>query len=424
MNKINEIKTAQIICVGTEILLGDILNTNTAFLAQQLAALGISVYRQSVVGDNPKRITAEIEDAYSHADMIIFSGGLGPTCDDLTKETVSEYFGLTMYTDTRSQQLIETYFNSIGREMPKNNIKQALIPQGAEIFENSCGTAPGIAIYDELTNKTAILLPGPPVELCAMFEKSVRDYLRKRSHFVFMSRNVHVFGLGESRVEEILRDLMDSENPTVAPYAKAGEARVRITARAQSEEIALNMCANIIEKVQETEVGQYIYGINCDSVEGALLPLLRQKGFKISCAESCTGGLICKRITDIAGSSDVFSGGAVTYANEAKVKMLGVSADDIEKYGAVSEQIALQMARGIRLSLGSDIGISSTGIAGPNGGTDIKPVGTVYIAISTKDKEFAKKLNLSGARDRDYIRYTSASHALMLAVEHCHENLQ
>jgi len=423
MDKLNEIKSAQIICVGTEILLGDILNTNTAYLARQLAKLGISVYRQSVVGDNPSRLLDEMREAYKHSDMIIFSGGLGPTCDDLTKETVSEYFGLPMYMDEHSLEQIQIYFHAIGREMTENNKKQALVPVGAEILENSCGTAPGIAIYDSKTNKTAILLPGPPVELCAMFEGSVRGYLRLRSRYVFASRNIHIFGIGESGAETILRKLMDNENPTVAPYAKAGEVRIRVTARAESEMSAYQLCDTMVQKVRDTEVGKYIYGIDCDSVEGALLPLLRKNKMKIACAESCTGGYIAKRITDIGGCSDVFLGGAVTYSNDVKIKLLGVMSESLQKYGAVSEDVAMQMAKGIRKALGADIGISTTGIAGPGGGTDEKPVGTVYVAISTAEGEKVKKLSLSAMRDRDYIRYTSSSHALMLALNYCNEKI-
>lgn len=418
----NQIKSAEILCVGTELLLGDIVNTNAAYLSRRLAELGIPVYHQSVVGDNPKRLSDELTAAFSRADLVILTGGLGPTCDDLTKETVASLFGAKLVLDEEALESIKSYFRKTGRQMTQNNEKQALVPENCIVFHNDIGTAPGMAVEggesSPLNGRAAILLPGPPREMRVMFEKSALPYLKSRTDSTLVSKNIHLFGIGESAAESILRPLIDeSENPTIAPYAKVGEVRLRVTARAKNEEEASRMCDALIERVRETEVGKYIYGIDVDSIENAVLIKLRGEGKTIACAESCTGGYIAKRLTDIAGSSDVFVGSAVAYANEAKIKMLGVKPETLEKWGAVSEAVAIEMAEGVRRTLGADIGISTTGIAGPGGGTEEKPVGTVYIAVSTEKGTRAKKLSLSSQRDRDFIRTVSATNALALALE-------
>lgn len=410
MSELHPIRTAEILCVGTELLLGDIVNTNAAFLSCKLAELGIHVYRHTVVGDNPTRLKHALEAAFAEADLVITSGGLGPTYDDLTKETVAAYFGLGLELHAESLETIRTYFAKTGRVMTKNNEKQAMMPTGATVFPNHYGTAPSLAI--EKDGKTAIMLPGPPGELCPIFEEEILPYLKRRRETVLVSKNVHIFGMGESAVESKLQAMMtESKNPTVAPYCKEGEVRLRVTAESDSEASASAMCDAMIRRIRETEVGAYIYGIDIDNLERAVVEALRSKGLTLACAESCTGGLIAKRITDIAGCSDVFLGGCVTYANEAKERLLGVSHASLEQWGAVSEQVAKEMARGVRERLGADVGVSATGIAGPGGGTAEKPVGTVYIGISTQTGEQVRKLSLSSMRSRDYIRIVSAGNA-------------
>ena len=418
MNK-SIIKSAEILCVGTELLLGDIVNTNATFISQRLAELGISVFRHTAVGDNPARLKAALADALLHADLVITSGGLGPTYDDLTKETVAEYFGAPMELDAHSLERIEGYFKRVGRVMTDNNRKQAMMPRGAVIFDNDYGTAPSLAISGgENDSKTVIMLPGPPSELVPIFREKIIPYLRERSDRVLVSRNVHIFGMGESMVESKIEDIMkNSTNPTVAPYCKEGEVRLRVTASAESEAKAREMCDEVIEKISATEVGEYIYGVDIDSLERAVVEFLRERGLTLALAESCTGGLVAKRITDVSGCSDVFMGSCVTYANEAKMRVLGVNAETLEKYGAVSAETAREMAKGARERIGSDVAVSLTGIAGPGGGTAEKPVGTVYLGISTKNGEEVRKLSLSSMRSREYIRMVSASNAFDMVLK-------
>ena len=412
------VKCAEILCVGTELLLGDIINTNAAYLSRRLAELGISVYRQTVVGDNPNRLKAAFVSALECADLVIVTGGLGPTCDDITRETAAELFGRELVLHEDILAGIEGYFKATCRNMTKNNVRQAMVPVGAKILYNDRGTAPGLILEDEEKGKSMVLLPGVPKEMTAMYELSVLPYLKEQSGSAIASRNVHLFGIGESAAETVLRRMMDEGvNPTVAPYAKEGEVRIRVTACAESEAAALDMCDRTVDEIRATEVGQYIYGVDVGSVENALVLALRERGLTVACAESCTGGLVAKRIVDISGCSDVFIGGAVTYANSAKVRLVGVKESTLEAHGAVSEETAAEMARGVREALGADIGISTTGVAGPGGGTEEKPVGTVFIGISTKDGERVKKLSLSSMRDRDYIRFVSASNALHFALK-------
>ena len=404
------IHTAEILCVGTELLLGDIVNTNAAYLSRKLAELGIHVYRHTAVGDNPTRLKHALEAAFAEADLVITSGGLGPTYDDLTKETVASYFGCELEMHEESLCTIRSYFSRIGREMTKNNEKQAMMPKGAIVFPNHYGTAPSLALCKG--GKTVIMLPGPPGELCPIFEEEILPYLKSRRETVLVSKNIHIFGMGESAVESHLKELMtESKNPTVAPYCKEGEVRLRVTAESDCEASATAMCDEMIEQIRQSEVGAYIYGVDVGCLEQAVVLFLRERGLTMACAESCTGGLIAKRVTDIAGCSDVFLGGCVTYANEAKERLLGVSHESLERFGAVSEQVAREMARGVRERLGADVGVSATGIAGPGGGSPEKPVGTVYIGVSTAKGEQVRKLSLSSMRSREYIRIVSAGNA-------------
>lgn len=413
-----EIKTAEILCVGTELLLGDIVNTNAAYLSRKLAELGISVYHQTVVGDNPERLKKALADSANRCDLIITSGGLGPTYDDLTKETIASFFGRNLVRNEEILSHLEAYFAEMGRTMTENNKKQADIPEGAIIFRNDYGTAPGVCIEDEESGVTAVMLPGPPRELEPMFGEQVMPYLEKRSDSILVSRNINIFGMGESAVENILRSLMEnSVNPTVAPYCKEGEVRLRITAKASDRNTAYAMCSEAVEKIMETEVGKAVYGIDSDSIEGELVAKLIAKGKTIATAESCTGGLIAKRITDVSGSSAVFLGGCVTYANSAKESLIGVKHETLAAHGAVSEQVAIEMARGVRQALGTDIAIATTGIAGPGGGTPQKPVGTVWVGISGEKGDRAVLLRLSSRRERSYIRTLAASNALYLALD-------
>ena len=411
------IHSAEILCVGTELLLGDIVNTNATFLSARMAELGIGVYRHQAVGDNPDRLSAALRDALSHADLVITSGGLGPTYDDLTKETVAACFGRKMTMHEPSLAAIRSYFEKTGRVMTKNNEKQAMMPEDAVVFPNHFGTAPSLALCDEENNKTVIMLPGPPGELENIYYEQVLPYLRTRRDSVLVSRNLHIFGMGESAVEDALGNLMsEATNPSVAPYCKEGEVRLRVTAGAHTEQGAGEMCDAMIARIMKTPVGAYVYGIDVHSLEEAVIRFLREKKLTLCTAESCTGGLIAKRLTDVSGASEVFFGGCVTYTNEIKERLLGVSHQTLAAHGAVSAETAMEMARGARLRLGTDVAVSATGLAGPGGGTPECPVGTVFIGISTSRGEQVRRLSLSPMRSRDYIRKVSVANALDMVL--------
>lgn len=406
----------EIICVGTELLLGDILNTNAQYLARELAALGIGVHHQQVVGDNPQRMRECMLRALNESDMIILSGGLGPTADDLTKEICCEVMGEKLVLDEDILEGIRSYFVSRGRQMADNNKKQAYVPENGIVFQNRNGTAPGCGI--EKDGKLAIMLPGPPRELKAMFEKEVMPYLAKKTGGIILSKQVRTFGIGESNMASAVEDLLGGENPTVAPYAKDGEALLRVTARADSKEKALAMCDETIEIIRE-RIGEYIYGIDAASLEEKAVELLLAHGKKLALAESCTGGYIAKRITDISGSSAVFECGVVSYSNEVKINVLGVNPETIEKYTEVSEQTAAEMAEGVRRLSGADFALSVTGIAGPGGGSEDKPVGLSYIGFACEDGTTVKELRTGKKENsRDYNRYVTASTALYMLVDY------
>ena len=412
-----KINTAEILCVGTELLIGDIVNTNAAYISSRLAEMGISQYHQSVVGDNPERLSEALKTALGRSDLVITSGGLGPTYDDLTKETAAKLVGRDMHVDAESLEAIKTYFAKTGRVMSPNNEKQAHVPDGSVVFKNFNGTAPGIGIEDFENNKIIVMLPGPPRELEPMFANEVMPYLLKFTDSVLVSHNINIFGMGESSVEQALHGLMEnSQNPTVAPYVNTGEVRLRATARAKTHDECEKLCADMIEKILATEVDEYVYGVDADSLENALVHTLCEKKLTFASADSCTGGLVGTRITDISGASEVYLGSIISYANEVKEKMLGVPHDVLEAHGAVSPETAAYMARGVREKLGADIAVSTTGIAGPGGGSAEKPVGLVYVAISSRLGETVTKLNIApGRKVRDYVRYLAASNALSLA---------
>ncbi|AZV58606.1 competence/damage-inducible protein A [Clostridium sp. AWRP] len=406
---------AEILCVGTEILLGDIVNTNAQFISKGLADLGIEVYHQSVVGDNPQRLLDEFRKSFERTDIIITTGGLGPTQDDLTKETGAEYFNKEMILDKNSLNHLESYFKKIGKtNLEGNNIKQAYFPEGAYIFPNPHGTAPGCCM--EQNGKILIILPGPPKEAKPMFQNYVVPFLKKYSNGIIKSKTLRVCGMGESSMAESVSDLINnSVNPTVAPYAKENDTILRITARANTEEEAVELIKPVESKIRE-KLGINIYGEDNDTMEEAIGKLLINKELTISSAESCTGGLIAARLVNYPGISAVFKEGAVTYTNEAKMKRLGVKKDTLDKFTAVSSETAKEMAEGIAKTANTDIGIATTGVAGPGGGTYKKPVGLVYIGLYINGETYVKKCQFFGSRD--VIRQRATMTALDLIRRH------
>lgn len=404
----NDLKTCEIISVGTELLLGDILNTDAQFLSQELAKLGLSVLHQSTVGDNHDRLLELLAQSAKRSDIIILSGGLGPTPDDITKEVACEFFEKELVLHEESLQRMSAYFTAKGIEMPETNKKQAMLPEDCVVFQNNNGTAPGLAM--EKDGKHILLLPGPPRELKPMFYESAVPYLKKFSDKVIISHNIRTFGIGESAMSEIVTDLLDSSNPTVAPYAKDGEALLRVTAMADNEDEAEKFCTPMITEIRE-RLSDYIYGIDVNCIEEAVIPMLIEKNLKLATAESCTGGLIGKRITNVSGASKVFDCGIISYSNEIKHRILGVSEEALKEYGAVSAEVAKQMAKGALAVSGADIAVSVTGIAGPNSDGTSKPVGLSYIALADKDNVWVKELNTS-RKDRDYNRFVNSSNAL------------
>lgn len=388
--------------------MGDILNTDAQFLSIELARLGISVIHQSTVGDNRERLLAQLKEAADRSDIIILSGGLGPTPDDLTKEVCCEFFGKKMFLHEPTVEKIKTYFSTKGMKMAQNNLKQAMLPKDCVIFPNDNGTAPGMAI--EKDGVHILVLPGPPRELKPMFRNCAVPYLMQFSDRIIVSHNIRTFGIGESLMAERVNDLFDAENPTVAPYAKDGEALLRVTAMARTKEEAENLCEPVINEIKNRLDG-FVYGVDYTCIEEAVIEKLKEKHMKVATAESCTGGLIAKRITDVPGASEVFDCGIISYANEIKHRVLGVSEDDLNKYGAVSEPVARQMAQGALKVSGADIAVSVTGIAGPDSDSTNKPVGLVYIGLADRDNVWVMELRTS-RKDRSYNRYVSASNAL------------
>ena len=403
--------TFELLSVGTELLLGSIVNTNAQYLSRRLSELGFNVYYTTVVGDNPDRLKSALEIAAGRADAVITTGGLGPTVDDLTKETIAEYCGLKCVMDEESKERIINRFQKGNSYMPENNFKQAEMPEGCIILKNENGTAPGAIVEGE--DCIFIMLPGPPSEMKPMFDNSVIPYLEKYSDGVIRSKSLLVFGYGESAVDEMLGDLMNnSKNPTVAPYTKTGQVELRITAKADTVQEAKEMLKPMEEKIISI-LGDKVYGRGIDnSMENVVVQLLRDKKLKVTCAERCTGGMVAEKITSVPGASACFDCGYVTYSNEQKTEPLGVSAETLKSAGAVSEETALEMSKGALEKSGADIAVSITGIAGPEGGTDEKPVGLVYISVCTEDFHKAYKFNLTG--ERGMVRERAALYALDL----------
>jgi nicotinamide-nucleotide amidase len=405
--------TAEIICVGTEMLLGDILNSNAQYLAQQLAQLGIPHYYQTVVGDNPERLKEVIEIAASRVQILIFTGGLGPTPDDLTCETIADFFGVPLKERADIIEDIAEKFAQRGRVMSANNRKQALIPQGAEILPNPTGTAPGI-IWQPRPGLTIFTFPGVPSEMYQMWTQTAVPFLKSQGwgKEIIYSRSLRFWGIGESALAEKVAPYFNLTNPTVAPYAGKGEVRLRISAKATDSTTAEALITPIEKQLIEI-AGLDYYGANDDTLASVVGNLLRSSGETLSIAESCTGGGLGQMLTEIPGSSDYFWGGVIAYDNSVKIGLLGVNPEDLEKFGAVSATVAEQMAAGVKNRLSTTWGLSITGIAGPTGGTKAKPIGLVYIGLAGPGDEVTSfEHHLGTIRGRSLIRYVGGNSAL------------
>ncbi|TGY96945.1 competence/damage-inducible protein A [Petralouisia muris] len=403
--------TVELICVGTELLLGNIVNTNAAFISEKCAMLGLSMYYQSVVGDNPGRLEHLLRMAKERSDVIILSGGLGPTQDDLTKETAAEVMGKTLVEDARAKNEIQEFLSKRGHDITENNWKQALVPEGCKVLYNANGTAPGIIMEDG--DSRMILLPGPPNELIPMFEEQVYPYLHSLQPEIICSKMVKLCGIGESAAETKILDLINEQkNPTVAPYAKTGEVHLRITAKAENEKKAFAMIEPV-EEILKQRFGDCVFTDDPQvTLEMAVAELLKKHRLTVTTAESCTGGLLAGRLINVSGISKQLQEGYITYSNEAKEKLLGVSHATLETYGAVSPQTAAEMAEGGAKAAGADVCIAVTGIAGPEGGTKEKPVGLVYMGCCLRGKVYTEKNFYSGSRSK--IREYSVASALTL----------
>ena len=404
---------AELIAVGTELLLGNVANTDAQIISQGLSALGITVLHHTVVGDNPQRLAEALETARNRADIIITTGGLGPTYDDLTKQTICKTFHRELELHEDILEDLKTWFQTkMGKKMPENNIQQAMLPVDCTIFDNPVGTAPGCAFVEDGVH--VLMLPGPPFECRHMFEHRAAPYLEKLTDGVIVSHEIRVFGMGESAVEEALHEPMTTlTNPTLAPYAKTNECMVRATARAESREKAEELLTPLVREVCET-LGDVVYGVDVGSLEEVVSGLLAERGLTLAAAESCTGGLLSKRMTDLPGASKVFRGGVVSYVNDVKANVLGVPREVLEQYGAVSEETARAMAEGCRRVCGSDLAVSLTGVAGPERDDWGNEVGTVYAALAGPEETICKKLTCGRGRGRDRVRTAAASNALDL----------
>jgi nicotinamide-nucleotide amidase len=406
---------AEVICVGTELLLGDILNSNSQYLAQELAALGVPHFYQTVVGDNIDRVQQAIDIACSRSSILIFTGGLGPTPDDLTTESIAGYFNTPLVEHPEIIADIEAKFIANGRIMSPSNRKQALQPAGADILPNVMGTAPGM-IWQPREGLTIFTFPGVPSEMHRMWRDTAVPFLKTQGYGqnTIYSRSLRFFGISESALAEKVVHLFESTNPTVAPYAGKGQVRLRISARAANELEANALIEPIATEIKQIAGANY-FGNDEDTLASVVGQILAAKGQTLAVAESCTGGGLGRMLTDMPGSSSYFMGGIISYANRVKIDLLGVNAEDLAAEGAVSETVARQMAVGVKAKLGTDWGISITGIAGPDGGTETKPVGLIYIGIAAPDGGVEGiKYQLGSQRGRELIRNMSALQALNL----------
>ena len=399
---------AEIIAVGTELLMGEILNSNSRDIARELYNLGIDVYHQSVVGDNLNRVSKELETAFERADLVITTGGLGPTRDDLTKEAAAHFLKRDMILDEESIKHLEDFFGSRRLPLNEGNKRQAYFPEGAKIIPNENGTAPACII--EFDEKVLVILPGPPREVIPLMEKYIIPYLEKRTGKVFISDIINISGIGEGHMEEKIMDIIEAqENPTVAPYAKEHGLTLRVTASASTEQEARLLLEPVVKKICD-RLGMDVYAIGDTTLEAVVASLLMKQNLSISVAESCSGGLLAGRLINYPGISKVFKEGFITYSNESKINTLGVDSKILSKYGAVSEEVAKQMAKGAADRAKSDVALSITGIAGPDGGTDEKPVGLVYIGLYLLGEVKVMKMDSWGSRDN--VRRRAVSQAL------------
>ena len=402
---------AEILCVGTELLLGQVLDTNSAYLSRELSALGIDVFHHSTVGDNPARLREAILRALTRVDIVILSGGLGPTLDDITKETLAEVLGRPMLMHEESKAAIEAFFSGIGRTMTPNNLRQAMFPEDAQVLPNRHGTAPGCVVRQG--EKMVIVLPGPPRELKGLFADHVAGLLAELSHDVISSRMLRIFGVGESAIEDKLHDLMEqSRQPTLAPYAGTGECVLRMTVKLPKGEDPQPLFADMEATIRGL-FGDAVYGIDEETLPGVVADMLIKHGLTLAMAESCTGGRMADLLLKTPGMSAVFIEGHIVYANEAKTRALGVPAELIATHGAVSEEVARAMAQGVRRVSGAHYGLATTGIAGPGGGSEQKPVGTVYIGLAGPETTEVVHLQL-GDRGRENVRFMAALNACNL----------
>ncbi|MBD1939905.1 competence/damage-inducible protein A [Microcoleus sp. FACHB-68] len=405
--------SAEIICVGTELLLGDILNSNAQFLAKQLAQLGIPHYFQTVVGDNPDRLKQVLAIACERSQVLIFTGGLGPTPDDLTHETLADFFGVPLVERAEILEDIAHKYAQRGRQMAPSNRKQALIPRGAEILPNPAGTAPGI-IWQPRAGLSVLTFPGVPGEMYGMWRETAVPYLKSQGwgQAIIYSRTLKFWGIAESTLAEKVSAFLNLPNPTVAPYASRGEVKLRISARAGSEMEAIELITPVEKQLQQI-AGLDYYGADDETLPVVVGRLLQNAGETLVVAESCTGGGLGQMLTEVAGSSNYFLGGVISYDNQVKISLLGVNSEDLEQLGAVSDPVAKQMASGVRSRLGAGWGLSITGIAGPGGGSETKPVGLVYIGLAGPAGEVESfEYRFGALRDRALIRHISACAAL------------
>lgn len=402
----------ELVSVGTELLLGNIVNTNARYLSEKCAMLGLNVYYQTTVGDNEERLSEVIRTALNRSDIVVLNGGLGPTEDDLTKETCAKVMGLPLVKDAHTEERLKEYYRGRKKEeLPDSNWKQALIPEGAVVFDNENGTAPGLVV--EKDGKTAILLPGPPGELYPMVEKQLCPYLQNKNSDEILSQMIKICGYGESKVEEMILDLIDKQtNPTLATYAKLKEVHLRVTARAASEEEAKKLLKPVVKEIKK-RFGDAVYTTDeNETLQDAVVKLLKKHELTVTTAESCTGGLLAGTLVSVPGVSDVFKEGFVTYSNKAKRRHLDVSKSTLRKYGAVSAQTAKEMAKGGVFATDADVCVAITGLAGPDGATPEKPVGLVYIACYMNDKVQVEEFHFKGNRQK--IREQSVVQALDL----------
>lgn len=409
----------ELITVGTEILLGNIVNTNAQFLAQKCALIGYSVFYQSTVGDNEERLADQLKTALRRSDVVILSGGLGPTEDDLTKETAAKVCKKKLIEDENTKKRIKNYFARTKRKPSDNNWKQALVPEGAIVVDNDNGTAPGIIM--EIDGKTIILLPGPPNELIPMVNSKIVPYLKNKMPNTILSAMVKICGIGESKAESMIRDLIDQQtNPTIATYAKTGEVHIRVTASASNEKDAKKKIKLIVEELRK-RFGDAIYTVKEEeTLEHVVVRKLQKQGLTICTAESCTGGMLSSRLINVPGASDILKIGLVTYSNRAKRKFIDVNRDTLKKYGAVSKETAKEMAKGAVFKTDADVSLAVTGIAGPDGGTKEKPVGTVFIGCYYNESVVVEEFHFTG--DRNKIRELTVMNALDLLRRRMLEN--